>query len=103
MTSPEWLERVYTLVGANQTDKAIDVLFSHMDSLFLDGNFEDGNAILLLIDTARLNLDLLVAVLSITLSCSDKLPNRKHFFARAEREMKRLAPERVNKILEGLR
>lgn len=101
--APTWLGDVYSLVRRNQPDAAVDILFRHVDDMLLKDEFSRCNALLRAIDLKRLDTNLIVAVLSITVEVSSQLSYRSRFVGRAEKRLQELAPERVERLLSGLR
>ena len=100
---PVWLDEVYSLTARGEIDSAIDVLFDHVDDLLLEGDFSTCNELLIAVDLKRLDTNLLIAILSITLSASEKLPNRTLLVSRVEKRLAELAPERLHSLMDGLR
>jgi hypothetical protein len=98
-----WLGDVYSLVARNRFDAAIDILFRNVDELLLTGQFNRCNDLLRAIDLGRLDTNLLVGTLSITVSAADKLPGRAHFVERVAKRLESMAPGRVERLLVGLR
>jgi hypothetical protein len=98
-----WLGDVYSLVARDRFDAAIDILFRNVDALLLAGQFDRCDDLLRAIDLKRLDTNLLVGALSITLSAADKLPGRAHFVERVARHLESVAPGRVERLLVGLR
>jgi len=102
----DWLQEIYQQVetGTEEgTDRAIDILFKHIDTMFLDGEFEGCNEILPKIDLERLDTNLLVGLLSITVAAKDKLPSRPELVRRIEERLTILAPDRVRRLVSDLR
>ena len=100
-----WLDKVYALTAANMDDTAIDILFGVVDDHYLAGEFEAVNLILPEVDVERLNLNLLIGFLSITLTLDEHrelLPNRVEFFERVSQQIQVLEPEMEPKRFEGL-
>lgn len=98
-----WLEGIYSLVAAGEPDAAIDILFEHIDDMLLAGDFIDCDAALRAIDLKRFDTNLLIALLSITLSAADKLPERSRLVTKIENRLAQSAPERAKRLLSGLR
>ena len=95
----DWLEAVYALVKKGELDEAIDVLFYEVDEL----SNPDCDEMLLQMDLDRLDVALLIGLLSITLVRKAKLSNRVETFRQVEeRFMRDLDPERVVRLLQGL-
>jgi hypothetical protein len=98
-----WLGDVYSLVARDRFDAAIDILFRNVDALLLTGQFNRCNDLLRAIDPKRLDTNLLVGALSITVSAADKLPGRGHLVERVAKRLESVAPGRVERLLAGLR
>jgi hypothetical protein len=112
-----WLHDIYTFVSKNKDEEAMDLLFAKIGDLLDDGEFEKVNDILPTIDLRRLNLNLLVGLLSITRCGTNKpfdflasyynpelLPYRPKLVEEVEKVMYEIEPtERIDKLLEGLR
>lgn len=101
--SSKILNDIYVLVSGGKPDEAIDVLFDYVDGLLCDGNFDECNDLLNVVDFERLDSNLVVGFLSITISAKDKLRSRSNFVERAEGRLKILAPDRVDNLMSGLR
>lgn len=101
--APHWLGDVYSLVERNLPDEAVDILFDRIDDLLVTGQFARCDALLRAIDLKRLDSNLIVAVLSITLAAAEKLPYRARLLKRAEERLSAIAPDRVERLLSGLR
>lgn len=95
----QWLAEVYKLTGESRYDQAIDVLFENVDDLGLDAC----DRFLRVVDLNRLEAHLLVGVLSITLSRAADLPYRPKVVELVERRLQEIAPERVARLMNGLR
>jgi hypothetical protein len=94
-----WLETVYSLVHAEQFDAAIDTLFENI----VDLASEQCELLLQSIDLKRLDTNLLVGLLSITLERATELPSRSALVTAVEQRLLVLAPSRVDGLLQGLR
>ena len=104
-TSPRanaWIEDVYSLLARKQIDEAIDVLFTETERLLSKGNFSECNSLLQTIDLKRMDTNLLIALLSITLSAAQKLPYRTRLREKVEKRLRELAPARSERLLRGL-
>lgn len=102
-TAPSWLGDLYTLVQDGETDRAVDVLFDRIDDLLIAEDFGRCNDLLLVVDPKRLDTHLLVSVLSVTKSAAERLPNRPTLVRRVEERLSRVAPDRIERLLNGLR
>jgi len=98
-----WLDEVYSLVARDHVDEAIDILFRNVDELLTAGAFDRCNDLLRTIDLKRLDTHLLVGLATITLPAASELSFRSALLARIETRLKLLAPERVDRLLAGLR
>lgn len=94
-----WLAELY---AEQRTDAAIDILFRRVDELLTAREFEVCNDLLRCIDLNRLDTNLTVAVLSITLAAAERLPYRQQFVWRVAEHLQDIAPERAARLLEGL-
>ena|SRR5258706_999632 len=94
-----WLENIYRLVDFKNYDAAIDVLFENIDEL---GN-QQCDLALRSIDLTRLDTNLLVGLLSITLERAPELPSRVALVRAVEQRLLVLAPDRLAGLLAGLR
>lgn len=96
-------EKIYQLVGGGEEDAALDLLFNTFDDLYETGGFAECDAHLRALDLDRLGVCLVVGVLSITLTPREKLAGRDDFLQRSEEYLQRVAPDRVDRLLKGLR
>ncbi len=101
-SAPSWIEDVYSLVKREEIDPAIDLLFEKIDDLLVDGHFTACDDILRAIDVSRLDTNLLVAVLSITVAAREHLPYRVRWLERATQRLMELSPDRIEGLLAGL-
>ena len=100
---PNVLSRLYELVAWGQTDRAIDVLFDLVDKMLSAGNYAQCGSLLTKIDLTRLNVDLVVALLSISYPARRKLVARGDFIVRARAFLAQgLPPDEVAALLHGL-
>jgi hypothetical protein len=97
-----WLNLIYDFVENNLVDEAIDLLFTKINELLVNKKFECCNTLLKAIEIKRLNIDLLLGLLSITLSAANKLPFRKELILNIEKRIAELAPNRVRSLLKNL-
>jgi hypothetical protein len=98
-----WLDDVYSLVGRHEIDTALDVVFTRFDDLLSAGDWDGCDSVLRAIDIQRLDTHLLVGVLSATLPAKDKLTARDKLVERTERRLRTVEPDRVGRLLVGLR
>lgn len=96
-----WLYDLYALVQEEEIDDAIDLLFDQVDDLLLAGDFEECNNLLLSIDVKMLDVNLLVALLTITYPAKDELRDRGSVVRRIAKRLRALAPERAEGLLRG--
>ena len=98
-----FLERVYQAVTRGDVDRATDEVFDRMDGLLEEGNFAACDCILQQADLDRLDSNLMVAFLVITLPAREHLRERGAFYRGVERILTRdRGTEAVEKILRGL-
>jgi len=97
-----WVGAIYHLVEHNQSEAAISTLFDNVERLLHEGEFSQCEDILRSIALDRLNIELVIGLLSITLAARDKLPYRRTLCVLAHDRIVELAPNRVESLLEGL-
>ena len=100
---PLWLDDVYSLVVKSKPDAAVDVLFARIDELLTRRDFDRCDSLLRAVDLGRLDTNLMVALLSITLPASSKLKARVEVVDKIEKQLREKAPERAERLLSGLR
>ena len=98
-----WLKDVYTNIDAGNTDDAMDMLFDRLDDMFLTGMFGVADALLSHIDVDRLDTTMCVAVLATTFCAKDRLKARAHLVRRVEKRLKKIAPNRAERLMRGRR
>jgi len=94
----ELIERLHGKMNLNEMDRRLDELFEYVDDLFLDGSWGECNEFLAALDPEKLELSLLIGVLSITNDMKGKIEGRGKFIE----EVKRRDPLRRERLLEGL-
>jgi hypothetical protein len=100
---PKWLVEVYEAVAEHRVRPAIDILFEHMDDLFLEGRFQEADKILSLVDVEKLDENLMVGFLTITSAAKDHLNNRDALYRQIEDRLgQKLTPGELNSLLQGL-
>lgn len=97
------IEEIYKLVELQEYDEACDILYQDMDSMFLDGEFDQCNEMLKLINLDKLDINLLVGLLSITYAAKDKLPYRDNLYNKIQQKFDLLCSDRKEKLLVGLK
>jgi len=101
---PNVLSKIYDLVTSNKIDDAMDLLYDVVDELLSAHSFPICERMLTNIDLGRLNADLLIGVLSITLPAKSVLPARAQLLQRVEEQLARsLPPTQIAELLHGLR
>ncbi len=97
------VSRVYQLDRSGQIDAAIDLVFDTIDTLLCEDDFQGCDRLLKVVDADKLSIDLLVAVLSITLTARDHLPERRSLCNRVKARIQRERGARAAEIvLKGL-
>jgi len=81
-------------------DQAIDIIFSEIDKLFRHDQFDACNRFLGAVNVETLSANLVVALLTITLPASQRLPERARLFERVKNRFKD-RPD-CDKLLSGL-
>lgn len=112
-----WLHDIYTFVFENKDEEAMDLLFTKIGDLLDGGEYGKVNGILPTINLRKLNLNLLVGLLSIT-RCGtnspsdflasyyepDLLPYRPTLVEEIKKVIYEIEPsERIDKLMKGLR
>jgi hypothetical protein len=98
-----FLERIYQTVARGDAEGATDEVFDRLDGLLERGEFEACDRILRQADLNRLDSDLMVAFLVITLPAREYLRERGPFYNGVERILTRdRDKEAVERILRGL-
>ncbi len=96
----EWLNEVYDL---DKTNRAGYLILENIDNLFLAGRFEEADTCLRVVDTTRLGTYTISSFLTFTKVAEDRLPSRADFVRRAEERYREIAPDRVERLMKGLR
>jgi hypothetical protein len=85
-------------------NEIIDYIFIRFDNMFKENRFNDANNELIfninLFSSIEMNTNILLALLTITLSAKDKLPNRKEFYDKVKEHLK--DRDDVDSLLSGL-
>jgi hypothetical protein len=98
-----FLERIYQAVARGDTDGATDDLYDRVDGLLERGDFAACDRILQLVAPDRLDSNLMVAFLVITLPAREHLRDREAFYRAVERRLiKDRGEESAGEILRGL-
>jgi hypothetical protein len=98
---PQFLESLYNLAARGEVDRAAERIADHLDDLLNDGKFLECNQLFPDIDERRLTAPLLVALLGVTRSARDQLPDRLGFSSRVrDRLISELGPERAERLLQ---
>lgn len=98
-----WLTEIYALVKAGNPDDALDILFRQIDELLVLDQASQCEDILRSIDLQKLDSNLLVGLLSITLPIASTSTARAKVFERIERRFRLDFPSRADRLLAGLR
>ena len=97
-----WLAEVYSLVQKQMPDEAIDILFLHIDSLLSAGDFEGCDSVLQLVDVTQLDVNLNVALLSVTKRAAPLLKERANLVRKVKAHLMKQDAERSKRLLDGL-
>lgn len=97
------LQKIYDLIDQQKPHAAVDILFRNIDTLLRNGQFDVCDGLIKGIDLQRLDTNLIVALLSITLPAADKLPYRPSLFTACFERLSALAPDRVERLVRDLR
>ena len=98
-----FVEHAIKLANNGYTDQAIDHIYDAVDMTFNNGEFDKLNNILLEIKPDIVSTDLLLTILTSTLSAKNKLPARKDLFDKIGSVLiDRLRSIVVPQLLKGL-
>ena len=98
-----FLDEVYGLAGNGEEDRAIDVIFEHVNGLLIEGRFDVCDRILAEVDIARIPPVLMISFLTITAAAKPQLHNRDSFFRNVAGVIARERGERAaERLLNGL-
>lgn len=96
------VERKAAELATGVDEYATDAVFSLFNTMMANGEFETLDSILGNYDTSVATIQELIDRLTFTLPAADKLPARAGFFGRARVRITELAPDRVDRLLNGL-
>ncbi len=97
-----WINKIYSLSFNNKTDKALDVMYDAVDEQLLDGNIDLVDKWMMEIDLNRINIALMLGILTITKPFKEKLSARKDFYLKVRDKIIETDAERCDKLLIGL-
>ncbi|HQZ66689.1 MAG TPA: hypothetical protein PLY87_16470 [Planctomycetaceae bacterium] len=89
------------LASQGKVDAALDLIYDRADEMLLAGEFVALDSIIEGLDVEQLSVDVLLAVLTITLPAKDKLTTRNEFFECVKRTLKDRG-EYMEGLLTGL-
>lgn len=90
------------LAEQGQIDEALDLIYEQADEMLLAGEFSALNEILMPLCGASLSVDVLLAILTITLPAKSRLPARSAFYHAVEQQLHERGELREG-LLTGLR
>lgn len=100
---PDWVSQVEKLASVGESDRALDVLFQRVDALFSRGEFTECDLQLSMINVQCLGIDLLVGLVTSTVSGASKMPRRPSLLKAVRGRILRISPERAPGIIKYLR
>jgi len=98
----DWINNVYTMLTQHKENLALDLIFRSCNDAFEKGHFEYINNGLISIDINRLNITLMIGILTATLPAKHKLRYRRNFYKKVRKVLMSIAPSRVDSLLDGL-
>ena len=98
----DWLGDVYSLDTEGRIDDAMDLLFQRMSKLLSSGGPVSCEGVLRAFDVGRVTVDLMIAVLTISLPAKDLIA-RQRLASRIERNISVCASSRAESLLVGLK
>ena len=105
-TPEEILEAVYKSIEANKPETALDILFLYANDSYWAGKFENVDKLFLLADLDALGISVALGLLVTGHWARPDLKNREWLVAKVEKwltEVKKETPERIERLLKGLR
>ncbi len=99
----DWLPEVYALIEQGDDESAADIVVDVVDELLSASDFSRCDELLQMVDVKRLNPNLLITFLAVSLPAKQKLPSRSQLLRRTETRLAELEPERVDALLRTLR
>jgi len=96
-----WVESSISLERAGQREKALDVLFDHIDDLLLSSKFRECDITISSMPVERLSNAQLLTVLTATAAAKDHLPSRAFFYERTKAVLHSRSAD-ANSLLSGL-
>ena len=99
----DWLETIYSLVADRKVDDAIDVVLDNIDDMLLAGEFGQCDRALSAVDLDRLDTNLMVCFMSVTLAAKRHLQNRAAFVDAVERKLEDTRPDSTKRLMHHLR
>ena len=98
---PQWLTDAVSLENAGREDEALDLVYRNVDELLRNGQFNDVETLIREVNVDDLPTDVMLGILSITLSARGHLPSRTRFVNQA-RILLGWRGEDVSFLLKGL-
>lgn len=98
---PWWLEEAEDLVARNREDEGLDIVYDKLDRLLMSGSFAACDVMLQQVEVTRFSLDILLALLTVTLPASMELPTRAVYFEKVQAELKSRGLD-TDELLSGL-
>lgn len=98
-----WLEDVYRLCAGGKVDPALRLVFDEMDELLHARDTARCDEILGAADVGKLSIDVMLAFLMSSFRARSALRRRAGFLDRVEHRLQAEVPERVDRLLRGLR
>lgn len=95
-------DRLLALVQTSSYDEAVDLVFSTFDELLCNGKFVECDHVISSLKPEILDDNCIVAILTVTWAAKEKLATRAGFVERAEKHLREIEPERVERLLVGL-
>jgi hypothetical protein len=101
-THPE-VSDIYDLCARQDTEAALDRILDVVDDLVVKGDFAGCDALLRVVDVARLDVPSVLGFLSATLVIAERLPGRPQFYRTAYARIARERPGDVEQLLSHFR
>lgn len=99
--TPDWLIEANKLADDGNDHKALDIVYKEINNWLCSGEFELCNCLLKHLNPDKLNIDISLGLLTITLAASHLLPARQAFFLKFRKYL-HYWNEDTHELLSGL-
>jgi hypothetical protein len=100
--APTWLDGVRTLMDMKRPEAALDQVFNTLDVWLEQSDFDACEHLLSEVNVSTWDTRILLAILTVSSRYRQDLPGRPEFFASVRNLLEQRAPERAQRLLDGL-